>query len=130
MDFGQISKKSEEEDMIDQVIERHLRYLMLYQTFDKIKKESTEQIKEMLQIDARQKTAQLNLDVGNIINLSIVLTFFSSESELVQPSESHSLVKPSFFKQMFQLVVENTFSPSIMKNLGFLLAQKTLTEVF
>jgi len=77
-------------------------------------------------MDYANKCARIQVNVGSLLDLSLSLTFFAKEEDDQNPAQQSQLIRPSIFKQLLQSVVENTYSASIMKNLGFLLASKFL----
>ena len=58
------------------MIDKHLRYLMLYHTFAKIKAEAP--ASNQLHIDKASQTATQRLNVGNLLELEFSLKFFAT----------------------------------------------------
>ena len=82
---------------------------MLYQTFEKIRKE--EEGDSAIEVD-QNGTARLRFNVGNVLDLSLSLTFFCTKPVVAAGSDGGSdrriLIRPGVFKQMLRSVVENT----------------------
>ena len=55
---------------------------MLFQTFEQIKQEAKEpNISHMLTVDSNKRSAHLQLSIGNILGLSLELSFFAAEND-------------------------------------------------
>ena len=108
------------------MIDTHLRYLMLYQTFDKIINEVSSHDKS-LSVDKSSYFAKTRLNIGSVLDLELSMQFFAQEPDKDDTYASNAeLIKPQIFKLLLQSIIENTNSDSVMKNLGFLLANKYL----
>lgn len=76
------------------MIDRHLRYLMLYSTFEKIKNEAAHN--SSVQIDSGKNQATLWFNIGSILEIEMQLTFFKSHDLAENPlaSSDTSMLKP------------------------------------
>ena len=104
------------------MIERHLRYLMLYQAFGSIKTEAA--ANSDVEVDKRAWQSSIRVNVGSIVAVELGLEFFAPGE---RPVEGPVLMRPEIFKQILQSLMENTYSASVMNNLGFLLVNKFMT---
>ena len=126
------SKETREgENKLVSMIDKHLRYLMLYHTFDKIINEVSS-LDKSLTVDKSSYSAKTRLNIGSVLDLELSMQFFAQKPDQDDSNDSNNnteLIKPQIFKQLLQSIIENTNSATVMKNLGFLLANKYLDQV-
>ena len=87
-------KASAEADRVESLIDTHLRYLLFVAAYNKIKMEANEE-NPTLKIDKSSNSATLRINIGNLMWLSLSLTFFSRTEPA---NEGACLVKPHIFK--------------------------------